>query len=547
MNEAAEGNLFTAEYEREMEGWLRKRFGWLLGATIAWEILALFFVIGSMLWMKVVSEMPEGTDGPSKLQLTAEQMREQGNLTPESLAILTVGTILGLLVAARAFAFVRPQLETREQTLRAATWFIVQMGALSFAADCALALLFKNPTISGLSSLLFFHFAASLFLPWRARESMRPMYPLISMFLLELVIVRMADKIGSAQVVWQIVGIPFSLLPGLLVSWIRLHRHRKRFDRQMVTRGFFALRKELAQARAVQTALFPKQIRTSDMEFEYAYLPANEVGGDFVHASLDPKGRLDVVVMDVTGHGLASALTVARLSGEVERLLAEDPDIEPGHVLRALNRYTSLTLAKHNVYVTAVALQADPVTGEVKYANGGHPPAYVRRADGTLERFDSTTWILGATPDSLFEDEQVVLRLAAGDTLVLITDGVHEAPDRKGRQFGLERLHETLARSPAPDRWSTHIASVVDGWRGRLGEDDVLVATLRLPNAKAPLPRSRSRAEDIEQGTSLGLDAATMVRAEPKSGIFSPTPLEQNDPAGSTAMGMRSPEAGTGA
>ena len=83
---------------------------------------------------------------------------------------------LGLMVAARAFVWVRPRLETREQTLRAATWFIVQIGALSFAAETAMALMAMKAAVGGLGSLLFFHFAASLFLPWSPRESMRPMY-----------------------------------------------------------------------------------------------------------------------------------------------------------------------------------------------------------------------------------------------------------------------------------------------------------------------------------------------------------------------------------
>lgn len=531
MSEAVEGTLFKAEYEREMENWLRRRFGWLLGATIGWEVVSLFISIGTMLWMKWAQSMDDGSAKAQRTKETLATLEEQGALSPQGLALLTVGTILGLMVAARAFVWVRPRLETREQTLRAATWFIVQIGALSFAAETAMALMATRAAVGGLGSLLFFHFAASLFLPWSPRESMRPMYLLIALFVTELMLLRLAGKISGNEVIWQMVGIPITLVPGLLVSAWRLRRHRARFDRQMVDRGFRAMRKELSQARAVQMALFPRPVHTPELDFDYAYVPANEVGGDFVHASVDEKGRLDVVLMDVTGHGLASALTVARLSGEVERLLAEDPDIEPVQVLRALNRYCALTLAKHNVYVTAIALQADPQTGEVKYANAGHPPAYVRRGDGSLERFDSTTWVLGACPDSLFEAEQTILRLAGGDTMVLVTDGVHEAPDRKGRQFGLDRLQETIVRAPAQGRWSTHIAEIVDNWRGRLGEDDLLVATIRLPTAKAPLPRARTRAQDIEMGTAMGLDAATLVTEEPKSGIFH---------AGST----RSPDAG---
>ncbi|NBQ14112.1 MAG: hypothetical protein EBU31_05755, partial [Proteobacteria bacterium] len=262
-----------------------------------------------------------------------------------------------LAVAARAFVAVRPKLESREQTLRATNWFILEIGAITFGADLAMHLLFPAQMgprgASGLSTIFVLHILPSIFLPWSPRESLRPMYPLASMFILELIVLKIAGQADTAAVVGMLALAPLMLVPGLVINWWRLRTHRRRFDRRMVTKGFFSMRRELSQARAVQMALFPKLVRWPHLEFDYAYQPANEVGGDFIHASVDEKGRLDVIVLDVTGHGLASALTVARLSGEIERLLAEDPDISPGAVLRALNRYVTLTLAKHSVYLTA--------------------------------------------------------------------------------------------------------------------------------------------------------------------------------------------------
>ena len=277
----------------------------------------------------------------------------------------------------------------------------------------------------------------------------------------------------------------------------------------MVTKGFFAMRRELSQARSVQMALFPAAIHRPELDFDYAYQPANEVGGDFIHASVDAKGRLDIVLMDVTGHGLASALTVARLSGEIERLLAEDPDIAPGAVLRALNRYVSLTLSKHSVYLTALAIQVDPAHGTVRYVNAGHPPAWVRRGDGSVERFDSTTFLLGVVPDDEFDAEEREIALGPADTLVLVTDGVHEAPDRAGRQFGLDRIRDAIARMPAGARLAQQLSSAVEQWRGRVGDDDVLVATVRVPQAVPVAPGALDRAAEIEAHVTLGEPAGT--------------------------------------
>ena len=516
MQEAGNDALFSAEYERELERWLRRRFAWMLGATFVWELISL---AGTLLGLLAVRTGNAGAAGGPDPAADVQAEMEAVGLSPFSVAIVALGTLVILGVTVHAWRTVRPRLVAREQTLRAAYWLIVQVGGITFLTDCILLLAVPQIPVTGVGSLVFFHFFSSVFMPWSPRESLRPMYLLISMFLLELVILRGTDRITSVEIVLQILAIPVALLPGLLVCWLRLQRHRKSFDRKMMARGYFAMRKELSQARAVQSALFPRPIRSAELEFDYAYLPANEVGGDFVHASIDEKGRLDVVLMDVTGHGMASALTVARLSGEVERLLAEDPDISPGQVLRALNRYAHLTLAKHNVYLTALALQADPVTGEVRYANAGHPPMWVRRGNGTVERFDATTWLLGATGDGAFEPGEEALRLDPADVLVMITDGVHEAPDRTGEQFGIERVTETLAARAVPERWAAHLAGLADTWRGRIGDDDVLVGTIRCPAAKAPLPRARSLAEDIDMGIAMGLDGATVERIEPKHGM----------------------------
>lgn len=518
MAEAPEGTLFKAEYEHELERWLRRRYSLFLGCTIAWNLLLLLFYSLAVLYWRVDPEQVKAGPG---------------------LSISLVSTILVLAVAARAFIVVCTKLETREQTLRSASWFILQIGAVNLTADATVSLLDVLALPEGirilgsLSGLFALHFLACLFLPWTPRESMRPMYPLLGLYIVLLVVLLALGRLEAGQVVGLVLSSPFILMPGCFWCWMRLRRRRKQFNREMVTKGFFSMRRELNQARAVQLALFPKPIRQPGMEFDFAYVPANEVGGDFIHASIDEKGRLDIVVLDVTGHGLASALTVSRLSGEIERLLAEDPDIEPGHVLRLLNRYVNLTLSRHNVYATALCIQVFPDTGEVQYANAGHPPAFVRRANGTVERFDSTTWLLGAAPDSMFEEDQLVFTLGPQDTLVLVTDGVHEAPDRKGQRFGLDRLQEAFSRTPAPERWCQHIASVADNWRKGLGDDDLLVASIRVPLAAPAPPKARPRAADIDADTGLGMGmtpfAAREGRKPAAGGHLEAAPLRAPD------------------
>jgi serine phosphatase RsbU (regulator of sigma subunit) len=140
----------------------------------------------------------------------------------------------------------------------------------------------------------------------------------------------------------------------------------------------------------------------------------------------------------------------------------------------------------------------------VRYVNAGHPPAWVRRGDGSVERFDSTTFLLGVVPDDEFDAEEREIALGPADTLVLVTDGVHEAPDRAGRQFGLERIRDAIARMPAGVRMAQQLSTAVEQWRGRVGDDDVLVATVRVPQAVPVAPGALGRATEIEAQVTLG-------------------------------------------
>jgi serine phosphatase RsbU (regulator of sigma subunit) len=171
-------------------------------------------------------------------------------------------------------------------------------------------------------------------------------------------------------------------------------------------------------------------------------------------------------------------MTVTRLSGEIERILAEDPGLGPAAILQALNRYAHLVLSHHAIFATAVAVELAPADGTRRAATAGHPPPFIRRRDGRVTRLDSTGIILGAVSADEFECGEVRDRLAPGETVLLYTDGATEARDTLGRMLGIERLEEAMRRQPAPRDWSAHVADIVDGHRAGPPEDDILIATL---------------------------------------------------------------------
>ncbi len=168
-------------------------------------------------------------------------------------------------------------------------------------------------------------------------------------------------------------------------------------------------------------------------------------GAGGVALSMARRVRLNVLLLDVTGHGIAAALTVNRLYGEVERLFAENPHAGPGEVLSALNKYVHLTLATHSVYVTALCLRLDQERGVLEYASGGHPPAFLCGADGRIEQLDSTAFVLGACAAPDFDPAVESRPFMPGDTLLAYTDGAIEARNSAGRMLSIAGFTKIIA------------------------------------------------------------------------------------------------------
>jgi serine phosphatase RsbU (regulator of sigma subunit) len=229
------------------------------------------------------------------------------------------------------------------------------------------------------------------------------------------------------------------------------------------------------------------------VRFEYTYTPMRELGGDYVHFDISPDGVVHVTLLDVTGHGLPSALTVNRLYGELERIRAESPLADPGEVLSLLNRYVHLTMVKHNIFVTALCLTLDPYEGKLHWANAGHPPAFLRGANGAVTQLPATAVLLGALDSREFIADPKTMELSPGDVLVAYTDGTFEARDRNGESLGLDVLREIMSSNP-PRNWPQHIASAVARHSAGRPEDDILIASLTFKAARPQLPLPFRRA-----------------------------------------------------
>jgi hypothetical protein len=440
--------LFRHEYEHELETWVRRRFTWL---CIAYVVLGAVSLTWSLL--QVVGQ-PAGAAG----------------------IVLTIVAAVASLAIVAVFFVRREHHATREDVLRAASAMILALGAVSiasrFLAEWQGAAFAANVIVG----IFLWHFTACLFLPWTPRASLRPILPLLAVWALNLLLLERNSNLVERLL--QVMFSPAILLPGLMICGWRLDRHSRRFRSVMMGRHFRNLRQELSRARTIHESLFPNEYDDGYVRFQYTYQPMRELGGDFLHIHVGPEGLVHLTVIDVTGHGLAAALTVNRIYGELERIRAETPRARPGELLFLLNRYLRLTMVRHNIYATAIAVTLDPYVGEVRWANAGHPPAFLRGANGAVRPLDATAIVLGAVADDDFATDEQCRELAPGDVVVTYTDGAFEARDRRGRQFGLDQLRELLHLKPPPGNWPQFISASVDKHQVGHAEDDVLVAAL---------------------------------------------------------------------
>lgn len=346
-------------------------------------------------------------------------------------------------------------------------------------------IVFGSTWVTLFGTLLYNHLLASFFIPWTWRDTFRPAAVLLLIFSIGLAV----DANVHAMSTWLWLPImlasPMAFVPGSIVCWWRYSRFNKNFRLQFESKRYRALQTELDGARRIHDACLPAQLRDGPIRINYAYQPMRQIGGDllFVHpAPGEPATSRLAVLLDVTGHGIAAALTVNRLVGELERIVSENPEVQAAAVLCALNRYTFLTLARHNVFPSGLAVRVDARVGLLTYANAGHPLPVLCRGDGAFETLDSTAMLLGVLPPADFECVDAAYAFEAGDRFTIYTDGAVDARNAVGLALGTQgvvdvicRLHKN--RTPG-DHAPRLVLEAVRQHRAGSQEDDVLVAEI---------------------------------------------------------------------
>jgi serine phosphatase RsbU (regulator of sigma subunit)/catechol 2,3-dioxygenase-like lactoylglutathione lyase family enzyme len=203
---------------------------------------------------------------------------------------------------------------------------------------------------------------------------------------------------------------------------------------------------ELEIARQVQARLFPQTLPPSrTLEYAGLCIQARQVGGDYYDFLNLGQERLGLVIGDIAGKGIAAALLMANLQANLRSQCATALE-QPQRFLRSVNQlFCENTI--ESAYATLFFAEYDDKAQRLRYANCGHLCGLLLRSDGTLDRLETTGTVLG-----LFEDWDCSIgerQLGSGDLFVLYTDGVTEAFNEAGDEFGEQRLIEALRRRRA--------------------------------------------------------------------------------------------------
>jgi sigma-B regulation protein RsbU (phosphoserine phosphatase) len=228
------------------------------------------------------------------------------------------------------------------------------------------------------------------------------------------------------------------------------------------------LRREVELARDLQMKLLkPRYAGHADVAARCRQ--ADEVGGDFYHIIRLPEHRLGVMLGDVSSHGFPAALIMA-LVLSAAGIHAEEAG-SPEDVLRLLLDSVGEDLRETEMYLTLFYGVTDREGGVLRYANAGHPHAFVLRGDGRAERLRATTPPLGLGPTESFAGVETTWA-RGGDTLVLCSDGVTDAEGPEGK-FGEERVLALVreARGRGSDAAVSAVFEALEAFNGGNRDD----------------------------------------------------------------------------
>ena len=238
--------------------------------------------------------------------------------------------------------------------------------------------------------------------------------------------------------------------------------------------------RELEEARRIQRTLLPATLPLVDgFELAASWQPASGVGGDCYDAIRFSPTRVALSIADVVGKGIPAALLMSNLQAAVRAFASEAA--RPAELCEQVNTILCGHIAEGR-FISFFYCIADSEVGSLSYANAGHFPPVLVKADGAVIRLTSGGPVLGVIPASTYDAGTV--GFGAGDRLILYTDGITEARSDSDEEFGDERLLALAIehRACSAPALQARLVDAVASFTGRRFTDDATLMVVAADN-----------------------------------------------------------------
>lgn len=242
------------------------------------------------------------------------------------------------------------------------------------------------------------------------------------------------------------------------------------------------MKRDLEIAKDIQSWLLPgAPLQIPGYQIAYATRPANTVAGDYYDVILRPgpassEDRVLFVVADVAGKSIPAAMLMATFQASLRTLSSSRASL--AELAAGLNRYACSNSQGGSRFTTAFMAELDPATGDLVYVNAGHNAPILRRGAGVVEKLE-----VGGIPMGILENasyEVATIRLGGGDNLVIFTDGVVEAINATGDEYGEAELIQLVNRraGAAPSELLRDLLQELDTFVGNTPQHDDMTCLL---------------------------------------------------------------------
>ena len=233
------------------------------------------------------------------------------------------------------------------------------------------------------------------------------------------------------------------------------------------------IEEDLLLAARVQQSLAPQSLVWGGMRVDAYFHPVRSIGGDFGLVSPLDDRHLNLLVCDVSGHGIGSALVANRIYSETMSQLRSGAPLN--EMLQELNRFVMQSLGSSALLFTLAAARIDTGGRRMIFAGAGHPPAMIVTPGEEPRLLESRSMVLGGLPDAVDTEAAIEVDLKQGDRVVLYTDGISEVFDTNGEMLGTEGVQKIVRETallPFGDMQQAMLNRVA-AWRDGAPTDDM--------------------------------------------------------------------------